>query len=95
MGLHGLLQEYLYIFFLEANSSNALAKSVSVLDTVNWIGLAVKKTKAETVKRCSVKAGIEESDVGNNLEEASETLLQYLISAEEKNLPVIKELCSK
>jgi hypothetical protein len=30
----------------EADSSYALARSVSVLDVVNWIGLAVKKIKA-------------------------------------------------
>jgi hypothetical protein len=34
----------------EADSSYALARSVLVLDAVNWIGLAVKKIKAETVK---------------------------------------------
>jgi hypothetical protein len=37
----------------EADSSYALARSVSVLDAANWIGLAVKKIKAETVKKCS------------------------------------------
>jgi hypothetical protein len=37
----------------EAASSYALARFVSVLDAVNWIGLAVKKIKAETVKKCS------------------------------------------
>jgi hypothetical protein len=40
-----------------ADSSYALAKSVSVLDAVNWIGLAVKKIKAETVKECFAKPG--------------------------------------
>jgi hypothetical protein len=35
----------------EADSSYALARSVSVLDAVNWIRLAVKKIKAETVKK--------------------------------------------
>jgi hypothetical protein len=37
----------------EADSSYALARSVSVLDAVNWIGLAVQKIKAETVKKRS------------------------------------------
>jgi hypothetical protein len=41
----------------EADSSYTLARSVSVLDAVNWIRLAVKKIKAETVKKCSAKAG--------------------------------------
>jgi hypothetical protein len=72
----------------ETDSSYALARSVSVLDAVNWTGLAVKKIKAETVRKCSAKAGVEESDVADNLEE-SENILQYLISAEEKNSPVI------
>jgi hypothetical protein len=35
----------------EADSSYALARSVSVLDAVHWIGLAEKKVKAETVKK--------------------------------------------
>jgi hypothetical protein len=35
----------------EADSSYASARSVSVLDAVNWIGLAVKKIKAETIKK--------------------------------------------
>jgi hypothetical protein len=35
----------------EADSSYALERSVSVLDAVNWIGLAVRKIKAETVKK--------------------------------------------
>jgi hypothetical protein len=58
----------------EADSSYALVRSVSVLDAVNWIGLAVKKIKAETVKKCFVKAGFGESDVADNLEEASENI---------------------
>jgi hypothetical protein len=56
----------------EADSSYTLARSVSVLDAANWIGLAVKKIKAETVKKCFTKAGFGESDVADNLEEASE-----------------------
>jgi hypothetical protein len=51
----------------EANSSYALARSVSVLDPVNRIRLAVKKIKAETVKMCFAKAGFGESDVADNL----------------------------
>jgi hypothetical protein len=35
---------------------------------VNWIGLAVKKIKSETVKKCFAKAGFGESDVADNLE---------------------------
>jgi hypothetical protein len=35
----------------EADSCYALARSVSVLDAVNWIGFAVKKIKAETVNK--------------------------------------------
>jgi hypothetical protein len=55
----------------EADSSYALARSVSVLDAVNWIGLAAKKSKAGTVKKCFAKGGIGESYVADNLEEAS------------------------
>jgi hypothetical protein len=58
----------------EADSSHALVRSVSVLDAVNWIGLTVKKIKAETVRKCYVKAGIGESDVADNLEKASENI---------------------
>jgi hypothetical protein len=58
----------------EADSSYALARSVLVLDAVNWIGLAVKKIKAETVKKCFAKAGFGESDVADNLEEVSENI---------------------
>jgi hypothetical protein len=58
----------------EADSTYTLARSVSVLDAVNWIGLAVKKIKAETVKKCYAKAGFGESDVADNLEEASENV---------------------
>jgi hypothetical protein len=74
----------------EADSSYALARSVSVLDAVNWIRLAVKKIRAETVKNCFAAAGFGESDVADNLEERLKALLQYLISAEEKNFPVIQ-----
>jgi hypothetical protein len=45
-----------------------------VLDDVNWIRLAVKKIKAETVKKCFAKAGFGESDVADNLKEASENI---------------------
>jgi hypothetical protein len=74
----------------EADSSYALASSVLVLDAVNCIGLAMKNIKAETVKKCFAKAGFGESDVADNLEEASENIVQYLISAEENNFPVIQ-----
>jgi hypothetical protein len=60
----------------DANSSYVFARSVSVVDAVNWIQLAVKKIEAETVKKkmCFAKAGFEESDVVDNLEEASENI---------------------
>jgi hypothetical protein len=58
----------------EADSSYALARSVLVLDAVNWIGLAVKNIKAETVKKSFAKAGCGESDVADNLEEANENI---------------------
>jgi hypothetical protein len=38
----------------ETDSSYALARSVLVLDAMNWIGFAVKKIKAETIKRVSL-----------------------------------------
>jgi hypothetical protein len=44
------------------------------LDAVNWIGLAVKTIKAETVRKCFAEAGFGESDVADNLEEASENI---------------------
>jgi hypothetical protein len=55
----------------EADSSYALARFISVLDAVHWIGLAVTKIKAETVKKCFAKARFGESDVADNLEKAS------------------------
>jgi hypothetical protein len=55
----------------ETNSSYALAISVSVLEAVNWIGLAVTKIKTESVKKCFAMAGFGESDAADNLEEAS------------------------
>jgi hypothetical protein len=36
--------------------------------------VSVKKIKAETVKKCSARAGFVESDVADNLEEASENI---------------------
>jgi hypothetical protein len=56
----------------EADSSYTLARSVLGMDAVNWIGLAVKKIKAETVKKCFAKDGFGKSDMADNLEEASE-----------------------
>jgi hypothetical protein len=46
------------------------------VDGVNWIELAVKKIKAETVKKkkCFDKTGFGESDVADNLEKASENI---------------------
>jgi hypothetical protein len=58
----------------EADSSYALARSVSVLDAVNWIRLAVKKIKAETVQKSFAKPGFGKSDVADNFEEASENI---------------------
>jgi hypothetical protein len=76
----------------EADRCYALARSASVLDAVNWIVLAVKKITAERVKKCFAKAGFGESDMADNLVEARETLLQYLISTEEKNSPMIQRI---
>jgi hypothetical protein len=42
------------------------------MNAVNWIGLAVKKIKSGTVKKCFAKAGVGKNDVADNLEEASE-----------------------
>jgi hypothetical protein len=39
----------------EANRSYALARSVSVLDVVNLIGLAAKKIKVDTLKSISAE----------------------------------------
>jgi hypothetical protein len=58
----------------EVDSSYTLAISLSVLDVMNWIRLAVKKIKAEIVKKCFATAGFGESDVADNLEEASENI---------------------
>jgi hypothetical protein len=66
----------------EADNSYALARSVSVLDAVNWIWLAVKKIKEETVKECFAKAGFGEGDVADNLEETSENIAAISICAE-------------
>jgi hypothetical protein len=54
----------------DADSSYALARSVSVLDAVNCIGLAVKKIKAGTVKKCFAEGEFGASYVADNLEEA-------------------------
>jgi hypothetical protein len=45
-----------------------------VWNGVCGIEVAVKKIKAETVKKCFAEAGFGESDVPNNLEEASENI---------------------
>jgi hypothetical protein len=49
------LKQSLILNVEEADSSYVLARSVLVLDAVNWIGLAVKKIKAETAEN-SAKA---------------------------------------
>jgi hypothetical protein len=55
-----LHRRFMMQFFIsnieEADSAYELARSVLVLDAVNWIGLAVKNTEAETVKKCFAKA---------------------------------------
>jgi hypothetical protein len=56
----------------EADSSYALERSLSVLDAVNWVGLAVKKIKAETLRKCFT--GFKESDVADNLEDVNENI---------------------
>jgi hypothetical protein len=68
------LFQSLFLNIEEADSSYALARSVSVLDAANWIGWAVMNIKAETVKKCFAKTGFGESDVADNLEEASENI---------------------
>jgi hypothetical protein len=75
---------------LGSNVEEALARSVSVLDAVNWIGLAVKKIKAETVKKISTKVGFGKVMWQIILRKRVKTLLQYLISAEQNNFPVIQ-----
>jgi hypothetical protein len=54
---------------------------------VNWIGLAVKKIKAQTVKKCFAKAGFGESDVMDNLEKASENIAAISNLCRGKELP--------
>jgi hypothetical protein len=78
------------ILNVEADSSYALARSVSVLDAVNWIWLAVKKIKAETVKKCFAKAGLRKVMWQVIWRRRVKTLLQYLICAEETNFPVMQ-----
>jgi hypothetical protein len=64
-----LLMQSLIFNVEEADSSYALARSVLVLD-----GLAVKKIKAERVKKCFAKAGFGEiDDVADNLETSENT----------------------
>jgi ADP-dependent phosphofructokinase/glucokinase len=58
----------------EADSSYALARSVSVLEAVNWMALAVNKIKAGTVKKCFAKVRFGESEVADNMEEVSENI---------------------
>jgi hypothetical protein len=45
------LMQSLILKVEEADNSYLLVRSVAVLDAVNWIGLAVKKIKANTVKK--------------------------------------------
>jgi hypothetical protein len=70
------------------DSSYSLARSVSVLDAVNWIALAVKKIKTETVKKkeCFPKTGFGESDVAYYLEETSENIAAISILCREREL---------
>jgi hypothetical protein len=52
LNYRGLLMQYLILNVERTYISYALSRSLSVLDAVNWIGLAVKKIKSETVKKC-------------------------------------------
>jgi hypothetical protein len=70
----------------EADSSYALARSASVPDAVNWIGLAVKKIKRSVL----LKPGLGKVMWQIIWRRRVKTLLQYLISAEEKNFTVIQ-----
>jgi hypothetical protein len=56
---------------------------------VNWIGLAVKKIKAETVTKCFAEAGFGKVMWQIIWRRRMKTLLQYLISAKENTFPVI------
>jgi hypothetical protein len=69
-----LLMQSLISNVEETNGSYTPVKSALLLDAVNWIRLALKKIKGETVKKCSAKARFGESDVADNLEEASENI---------------------
>jgi hypothetical protein len=59
---------------------------------VNWIGLAVKTIKAETVKKCFAKAGFGVSDVADNLEEAGEQDISTKTRTHEQALRCISEV---
>jgi hypothetical protein len=50
----------------------SLYEPKNIYNAVNWIRLAVRKIKAQTVKKCFAKAGFGERDVADNLEEESE-----------------------
>lgn len=52
-----LLMQSLILSVEKAENAITLARSVSVLDAVNWIGLAVKEIKPETVTKSFNKAG--------------------------------------
>jgi hypothetical protein len=60
------------------------------VDAVNWLGLAEKKIKAETVKSVLLKLGLRKMIWQIIWRRRVKTLLQYLISAKEKNFPVIQ-----
>jgi hypothetical protein len=55
----------------EADSPYALTRSATVLDTVNWISLTLKKIKAGTVKKCLCKIWFGEGYVTDNLVKVS------------------------
>lgn len=57
-----LLMQSLILNVQQAESTFALARSISVLDAVNWIGLAVKEIKPETVSKCFNKAGFRDDE---------------------------------
>lgn len=61
---------------IEEINSYTLARSVSMLDTVkvNWIVLAVKQIKVDTLHKCFLKAGFGEDDCSDTMNEGSENV---------------------
>ena len=68
----------------DASSASDFAKSISVLDAVNWINMAALKIKDETIVKCFKKAHfLPHSEEAVNMDEA------------EDNLNIISVLCTK